>query len=97
MHQDLPPHHQSLELMLDYTWSTLSKQEQYALTALSIFNTAFGIEDVQQVSGVDFATLTGMLQKSLVQQYGEQYRMHQLVRRYARRKLSYIDPPGWAG
>lgn len=91
LHQDLPPHHQSLEMMLEYTWNTLSSQEQYALTALSIFSISFDLEEAEQIASIKLDLLTVMIQKALVQQYGEKYRMHQLVWLYARKKLLYSD------
>lgn len=91
VHQDLPPQHQSLDLMLDHTWRALSPTEQYALTAMSIFNTAFGIEEVQQVCALDLDVLMGMIQKALIQKFDEKYRMHPLIGRYARKKLLFSD------
>jgi DNA-binding SARP family transcriptional activator len=85
--QDLPLRHRSLELMLDYTWSTLTEAEQQALTALSVFATAFDTDEAQQIGGVAIDVLTSMIQKSLIQKDGDRYRMHQLVWRYARKKL----------
>ncbi|MDX2075912.1 MAG: BTAD domain-containing putative transcriptional regulator [bacterium] len=89
--RDLPPHHQSLEMMLDYTWNTLTAQEQYALLAMSIFNQLFDLDEAQQICGVSLDTLTAIIHKSLVQKYDEKYRMHQLIWRYARKKLLYSD------
>jgi DNA-binding SARP family transcriptional activator/predicted ATPase len=89
--RDLPPHHQSLDMMLDYTWNTLSASEQYALLAMSIFNQLFDLDEAQQICGVSLETLTAIIHKSLVQKYDEKYRMHQLIWRYARKKLLYSD------
>ena len=89
LQQGLPPRHQSLEMMLEYTWNTLTEPEQYALIALSIFNTSFSLEEVQQVCEISVEVLASMIQKSLIQQYDDRYRMHQLVWRYARKKLLY--------
>ncbi len=91
LQQDLPLHHQSLEMMLEYTWNTLSAAEQYALMALSIFKTSFDIDEVQQICDIELAVLTAMIQKSLIQKYADKYRMHQLIWRYARKKLLYSD------
>ncbi|MBC7813886.1 MAG: hypothetical protein H7175_22215 [Burkholderiales bacterium] len=89
--QTLPAHHQSLEMMLEYTWNTLNEAEQQALTALSIFNAGFDIDDVQQICGVGVPILTTLIQRSLVQKFDDKYRMHQLVWRYARKRLLYSD------
>jgi DNA-binding SARP family transcriptional activator/predicted ATPase len=91
LHQDLPPHHQSLEMMLEYTWTALAEKEQYALMALAIFQSAFTLEEAEQIGQVDFALMMTMVQRALIQKYGEKYRMHQLVWRYARKKLLFSD------
>jgi DNA-binding SARP family transcriptional activator len=88
---DLPPHHQSMEIMLDYTWDTLQEAEQYALTAMSIFNASFDMDEVEQICAVPVEVLTTIIRKSLVQKYGDKYRMHQMIWRYARKKLLYSD------
>ncbi len=88
---DLPPHQQSLEIMLEHTWNTLSAQEQYALTAVSIFQTTFDIDEVEQICDIRLDLLAAMIQKSLIQRFDDKYRMHQLVWRYARKKLLYSD------
>lgn len=89
LQHDLPPRHQSLEMMLEYTWNTLTEREQYAMTALSIFDTAFDMDEVQKICDIDVSLLTALIQKSLIQKYDDRYRMHQLVWRYARKKLLY--------
>jgi DNA-binding SARP family transcriptional activator len=91
LQQDLPPRHRSIEMMLEYTWSTLSDDEQYALTSLSIFNASFDMDESQAICGVEISLLTSMIQRSLVQRYDDRYRMHNLIWRYARRKLLYSD------
>ena len=91
LQQDLPPRHRSLEMMLEYTWSTLSNDEQYALTSLSIFNASFDMDETHAICGIEISLLTNMIQRSLVQRYGDRYRMHSLIWRYARRKLLYSD------
>lgn len=91
LHQDLPPHHQSIDMMLEYTWTALSEQEQYALTALSIFHSTFSLEEVEYICEIDFALITTMVQRALIQKYGDKYRMHQLIWRYARKKLLFSD------
>lgn len=91
LQQDLPPHHQSLEMMLEHTWNTLAEPEQYALTALSIFNAVFVIEEVEQICGVTLDVLAALIQKSLIQKYDDRYRIHQLIWRYARKKLLYSE------
>lgn len=86
LQRSLPGHHQSLDRMLEYTWGTLSSQEQYALTALSVFETGFDLEEAGAICEVDLETLTLLIQRALVQRLQQTYRMHQLVWRYARKK-----------
>lgn len=89
--QSLPPRHRSLELMLENTWNTLEPSEQVALTSLSILNSAFTLEAADQICGVDIMMLTTLIQRSLIQKFGDRYRMHQLVLRYAHRRLVEIE------
>lgn len=87
--QSLPPHQQSMEMMLEYTWSTLTDAEQKALTALAIFNTAFDFDEIQQICGVDIGALASLIQRSLIQKFDDKYRMHQVIWRHVRRKLLF--------
>lgn len=87
LQRSLPGHHQSLERMLEYTWGTLSPQEQDALTALSAFNAGFNLDEAHAICDVDLEALTLLIQRALVQRFDNSYRMHQLVWRYARKKL----------
>ncbi|MBI5929745.1 MAG: AAA family ATPase [Chloroflexi bacterium] len=89
--QNMPAHHQSMEMMLEYTWSTLNEAEKQTLTALSIFNSTFDLEEAEQICAVDITALISLIQRSLIQKYDDKYRMHQLVWRHARKKLLYSD------
>ncbi len=95
--QTMPAHHQSMEMMLEYTWSTLNEVERHALTALSIFNSTFNLDEAEQICAVDVAALIALIQRSLIQKYDDKYRMHQLVWRHARKKLLYSDQREWLG
>ena len=87
--RSLPERHQSIELMLEYTWNTLDAPQQFALISLSVFEGSFDLDTASQLCGVELDVLIALMQKSLVLKFDETYRMHQLVRRYAGRKLFY--------
>lgn len=84
-----PARHQSIEMMLEYTWNTLNASEQSALMNLSIFDGDFELDTALHVCGVPLDVLIGLIQKSLVLKFDNAYRTHQLIRRYAHRKLFY--------
>ena len=87
--RSLPARHQSIEMMLEYTWNTLDSAQQLALMRLSVFEGAFDLDTASQLCDVALDILIALIQKSLVLKFDETYRMHQLVRRYAGRKLFY--------
>lgn len=95
--QTMPAHHQSMEMMLEYTWSTLNEAEKHALTALAIFNSVFDLDEAEQICAVDVTALIVLIQRSLIQKFDDKYRMHQLVWRHARKKLLYSDQREWLG
>lgn len=89
--QTLPARHQSIEMMLEYTWNTLDLTQQQVLTTLSVFEGAFDLTAFTSLCDASMDVLFTLIQKSLILKFDETYRIHQLIGRYARRKLFY-DP-----
>lgn len=102
---DRPPHHQTLEGALAWSWSTLEPGEQEALAQMSVFEGAFSLEAAEHVVRVPgaevFAVLDRLVESSWVQtthQRGRvQFRLLAVTRHHARRRLGDSAAPEAAG
>ena len=76
------------KLFFAYSWQLLDPQEQKMLTQLSLFRGGFSRQAALQVTGGDFLSLVGLVQKSLIQQVNQgRYNTHMLLRQFAAEKL----------
>jgi DNA-binding SARP family transcriptional activator/predicted ATPase len=81
--------HQSIRLVLDYSWNLLSEIEQQVFRRLSVFHGGFDLEAAEQVTGATLPVLAGLVDKSwLRQDESGRYRIHELVRQYAAEQLA---------
>jgi tetratricopeptide (TPR) repeat protein len=89
---DVPLRHQSLQTVLDYTWSDLAADQRSILAKLSILRGRFAIDTALAISGATPIQLAQLISKSLLQGYDDyHYVLHELVRRYALEKLRDSD------
>lgn len=85
---DLPPRQQSLQAAFDYSWSTLTKEEQLAFAGLCVFPSGFTIAAAEAVANASLALLIRLLEKSLVRQTSDdRYRIHEVLRYFGKEKL----------
>lgn len=86
---DVETRHQSLKAVFEHTWNLLPEVERRVLKRLAVFRGEFGLEAAQQVAGATLATLSVLVDWSLIYQtQGGLYRMHRLLRHYAEQKLT---------
>jgi predicted ATPase len=87
--RDAPVRHRSMGAALEHSWNLLSEQERRVLRQVSVFRGGLQAEAALQVAGASLATLTALVDKSLLRCDGAgRFDMHELVRQYARDKLS---------
>ena len=94
--RDADPRHRSMRAVIEYSWTLLTAPEQQLLTRLSVFQGGWDRPAVAQVAGAALATLTALIDKSLVLRAevgdGTRYALHELVRKYSAEHLA-SDPP----
>lgn len=89
---DLPVRHRSMRAVFEHSWGLLSKEEQQALSRLSVFRGGFTREAAEYVAGIGLDVLCALVEKSLIQRSEEKrFSMHELVRQYAAKQLETAD------
>lgn len=86
------PRHRSLDATLDVSWRMLSPGLQRALACLAVFRGGFALRDAEAVAGVDRATLSELVEASLVRTLpGGRFERHPLIGQFVSAKLAQ-DP-----
>lgn len=80
--------HRSMRAVFDQSWALLSDDERQAFARLSVFRGGFTSDAARQVAGASFATLSALVEKSLVLR-GANGRLdiHELLRQYGAEQL----------
>lgn len=87
--RDVPAQHQSQRAVFQRSWALLSESEQEALARLVAFREPFTHQAAQAVAGAASATLSSLVEKSLLSHnLPEQYDLHLLVKQYAAEALA---------
>ena len=86
---DYPPRHRSLRAVCDHSWALLSSEEQCAFRRLALFAGSFDLDAALAVTGARRATLSALVEKSLLRQtHVGRYLLHAVLRRYAEEHLN---------
>ena len=86
--RNVPERHRSMRAVFDHSWKLLTPQEQAAFRILSVFRGSFARDAAEQVAHVSLATLTLLVDKSLLQWTPSgRYDLHELLRQYAQQQL----------
>ena len=87
--RNVPPRHRSMRVVLEHSWNLLTRDEQDVFQRLSVFRGSFTRDAATAVAGATLATLSALVDKSLVRRdTSERYDLHELVRQYAERQLN---------
>jgi len=87
--RDMPSRHRSLRAVFDSSWSMLTFPEQTIFTHLSIFRGTFTADAAQAVCMASPADLNRLMEKSLLQQMGDDaYIVHERLRQYGYEQLA---------
>jgi len=81
--RDAPARHQTLRAVLDWSYQLLEEEEKLLFTRLAVFASAFSLEAAEAVCGASLDTLSGLVEKSLVQQRGGRFVLLETIRAYA--------------
>ncbi len=86
--RNVPHRHRTMQAVFDTSWTLLTEAEQAIFTRLCVFREGFTADAAQQICGASLATLTGLVDKSLLRwENNGRYRLHELLRQYAQAKL----------
>lgn len=92
--RDVPPRHQSLHAVFDYSWRLLTPAEKRVLRRLSVFRGGFSREAAVQIAGASLPVLAALIDNSLLRQTAAhhalapiRYELLEVLRQYAAEKL----------
>ena len=86
--RDMPPRHQSIQAVFDYSWKQLSDAEKQILPLLTLFKGGFSLAAAKTITGASPIILTRLRYKSLLRSEGNgRYSFHELLRQIAAQKL----------
>jgi len=81
--------HRDIRGVLDHSWKLLCEAEQDVFKRLAVFRGSFTFDAASHVAGASLATLSALVDKSLVQRDAAgRYELHEMVRQYAERHLN---------
>ncbi|NJM05063.1 tetratricopeptide repeat protein [Candidatus Gracilibacteria bacterium] len=92
---DVPSRHRSMRAVFDHSWRLLNADEQLVLRRVSVFRGRFDHDAARAVLGTAgpesayalLATLSGLVDKSLLRSSAGRFALHELVRQYAAEQL----------
>ena len=87
LRRDGERNHDSLNAVLDYSWSLLSPEQQDTLAKLSVFRGGFTKDAARVVAGSSNYLTLNLINRSLLRTAGGRYDLHEVVRQFAETKL----------
>ncbi|MFC2077867.1 BTAD domain-containing putative transcriptional regulator [Candidatus Bipolaricaulota bacterium] len=85
---DVAPKHRTLIAIFDQSWALLSNDGQAALRGLSVFRGPFTAQAAEHVADTHPSPLATLVNRCLLIRVGpDHYRMHELLRQFASKKL----------
>ena len=88
---DVEERHRSLWAAFESSWHLLSPDQQQAFCRLAVFAGSFTARAAREVAGISEAMLATLADKSLLRRLSpHRYRMHELLRAFAREKLHAV-------
>ncbi len=86
--RNIPEKHRSIRAVFAHSYHLLTPEQQQTFGKLSVFRGGFTRESARAVAGTSLATLTALIDKSLLRVgTGDRYEMHELLRQYADEQL----------
>jgi predicted ATPase/DNA-binding SARP family transcriptional activator len=93
--RDLPARQQTLRATIDWSYQLIGEPARSLLAELGVFEGGFDLDAVEQVctDSSALATLTELLDASLVTRDGDRYRLLDTIREFALERLAAQRPP----
>ncbi len=85
--RDVPDRQRTLRDTIAWSYELLDVTEQMLFARLAVFVGGFTLDDAEQVCEADLDTLTSLVEKSLVRQGDDRFRMLETIREYALERL----------
>ena len=85
--RDVPDRQRTLRDTIAWSYELLDETEQRLFSRLAVFVGGFTLEAAEQVCGADLDTLTSLVEKSLVRQGEDRFRMLETIREFASERL----------
>ena len=87
---ELPERQQSIRLVMDYAWQSMSEAEQTVFMKLALFRGGFTREAAQAVTGANLRVLMSLVNKSLIRRDNAtgRYEIHELLRQFGEEQLA---------
>ena len=87
----VPARQQTLRATIQWSYGLLATEERLLFDRLAVFRGGWTVDAAEAVCGADLDTLTSLVDKSLVREEGDRFRMLETVREYARERLELRD------
>src|SRR5207247_9496765 len=81
--RDVPDRQRTLRDTIAWSYELLDETEQLLFSRLAVFRGGFTLEAAEQVCEADLDTLTSLVEKSLVRQGDDRFRMLETIRAFA--------------
>jgi predicted ATPase len=85
--RDVPDRQRTLRNTIGWSYELLDETEQRLFSRLAIFMGGFTIDAAEQVCDADLDTLTSLVEKSLIRQGEDRFRMLETIREFALERL----------
>jgi predicted ATPase/class 3 adenylate cyclase len=86
--RDLPDRQRTLRNTIAWSYELLDEMEQKLFARLSVFGGGFTLEAAEQVCDADLDSVESLLEKSLLRQGEDRFRMLETIREFAEEQLS---------
>ena len=83
----VPARQQTLRATIQWSYGLLTTEERLLFDRLAVFRGGWTVDAAEAVCDADLDTLTSLVDKNLVREDGERFRMLETVREYARERL----------
>ncbi len=87
----VPDRQQTLRATIQWSYGLLAPDERHLFDRLAVFRGGWSVNAAEAVCDADLDTLTSLVDKNLVRDDGDRFRMLETVREYARERLEASD------
>ncbi len=89
--RNIPERHRSIRAVFQNSWDLCDDKERTTFRRLCIFRGGFRREDAEALTGTTLLTLTGLVEKSMLQKFEDgRYKLHRLSRQFADEQLALV-------